>query len=426
MTYPFEYTRKGPDHVLATDLGIWLRFSRLREEHGEDVAILRVYTIDYPGLPDRDLFVGKIILLGPRSKADAAKLCEQRCRTFTDWLDLLDDACKRLLAVKADGEPWIDLSVGEVESEPPWLLEPMLRTDEPAILYGSGGSGKSTVGLAWAMLLASDSPELWGFKRPVEKGQTAPRREVVGYLDFEDSPNTFRRRLRWLAAGAGIPVPKLHYKRGEASVPASAEALGRQIADLGITGLVVDSAGYACGGEPERSESALNYWRAMRSLPISWSLTIAHQPKDKENSSYPFGSIMWWNGCRACWKLTGEPGPDGLNIALQHKKANNGELQATTGLLFRRDENGAHLEHRDPRQIVGLGENLKSTAQIIEFLRENGPMEQNDIADAAKLAHSGARTTLRRLVERGLIVELGEAMYSLPVEITEVLPGFDS
>ncbi len=419
--YGFEYTRKGPDHVLATDLGIWMRFSRLREEHGEDVAVLRIYTLDYPGLPDRDLFVGKIILLGPRSKGDAVRLCTQRCPTFTDWGDLLDDACKYMLAVRADGEPWTDLSIGEVEDEPPWLIEPLLRTDEPTILYGSGGSGKSTIGLALAMMLASDSPELWGFKRQVNAENKA-HKEIVGYLDFEDSPNTFRRRLKWLAAGAGIAVPKLHYKRGEASVPASAEALGRQIADLGITGLVVDSAGYACGGEPEKSESALNYWRAMRSLPISWSLTIAHQPKDKENSSYPFGSIMWWNGCRACWKLVGAPSPEGLGIALQHKKANNGELQETKGLIFHREGGSAFLERRDPRLIVGMREHIQHPNAIPDALKDHGPMKAKDIADVTGLAATGIYKLLDRAITAGTIRKGLGGMYEFVSEVTDEIP----
>lgn len=410
MSFDFEYTRKGPDHVLATDLGIWFRFSKLREEHGEEVGVMRVYTVDYPGIPDRDLFVGKVILLGPRSKADAAKLCATRAPSFSGWADLIDDACKKAMEVRADGEPWQDLSVGEVEDEPPWLVEPLLRTDEPTILYGSGGSGKSTVGLALAMMLASDAPELWGFKRNLTS-DNAVRREVVGYLDFEDSPNTFRRRLKWLAAGAGIPTPKLHYKRGEASVPASAEALGRQVADLGITGLVIDSAGYACGGEPEKSESALNYWRALRSLPISWSLTIAHQPKDKENSQYPFGSVMWWNGCRACWRLAGAPGPDGLGIGLQHKKANNGELQNQVGLLFHRDGNVATLERRDPRKMIGLAEHLQDGTSIPDILRSMGPLKPYAIADAASVSRKGIYKLLERAVETGRITKQADGSY---------------
>ena len=383
-----------------TDLGLHFRFSKMREDHGEETGMLRVYSVDYPGLPDRNLSNGKVILVGPRSKADVIKACRDRCASFPDWADLVDDACEYMLALMSSGEPFVDLSEGDIEADAPFVLHPLMRADEHALLFGSGGSGKSTLALAVAMGLTADpscwADGLWGFTPTA-----VPQR--VGYLDYEDAESNFKRRLRALSAGAGIPTPRVMYKRGEASLSLSAEALGRQCADLGLTGLVIDSAGLACGAEPERAESANAYFRALRALPLSWSLTIAHQPKDKENSNYPFGSVFWWNNPRMIWKLSGLPANGGLGIGLEHRKSSNGELQERIGLLFSYADGKATIERRDPRKIVGLSEHMRHPDAIPETLRENGPMKPHQIADRVGLSRSGIYKLLERAVDAGKI-----------------------
>ena len=282
-----EYKRRGPDHIVLTDAHIFFQFSRMHEGHdGEVIGMLRIFLLGFPGEKDRDLYDGKIILTGPQSKAGAARQCATRCAGFTGWPELVDEACKKVRRVIADGEPFIDLADGEPEAEAPYLLRPLWRLDEHGVLFGAGGTAKSTLCLAWAMALTNGS-EHWALQ--VGEPQT------VGYLDFEDSEANFRRRLGALATGMGIARPTVWYKRGEASLAGMADSLSRQCADLGITGLVIDHAAMACGTEPESAEAANSYFRALRSLPISWSWTIAHQPKDKERAMDPYGSVFWRN-----------------------------------------------------------------------------------------------------------------------------------
>lgn len=398
-----------------TDLGLHFRFSKMREEHGEEVASLRVHCIDFPGLADRDLYYGKVILSGPRSKGDVVKACKDRCKAFDEWADLVDDACKRMEQLREVGEPFIDLSLGEVTPAAPYLIDPLMRLEEHCLLYGMGSSGKSTIALALAMALTAGSQAwkdgiAWGFP-------LTARTQAIGYLDYEDSESTFKRALRGLAAGAGIPTPPVMYKRGEASLPVSAEALGRQCADLGLTGLIIDSAGLACGAEIERAESANAYFRALRTLPLSWTLTIGHQPKDKENSNYPFGSIFWWNNPRMIWKVAGVPQGDGaLGIGLEHRKASHGRLEDRIGLVLSYDQEKVFLARREPRQIVGLAEHMRHPDAIPEVLREHGPMKPPDIARRAGLSGGGIYTMLKRAVEMGKIKKDGEMYVFLDPE----------
>lgn len=400
--YLFEATRKGPDWALLTDLGLHFRFSKLREDHGEEVGMLRVYSVDYPGREDGTLFNGKVILSGPRSKADVVKSCQIRCPSFGGWLDLVDGACDRMLGIRADGEPFVDLSLGDVAPVAPWLLEPLMRCDEHTLIFGPGGSGKSTIALVVGLALAAGIGDKWDMA-----GVGTSQR--VGYLDYEDSEDNFKRRLRALAAGAKVACPPLLYKRGEASLTLSADSLGRQCADMGLTGLIIDSAGLACGAEPERADSANAYFRALRGLPISWSLTIAHQPKDKENSGYPFGSIFWWNNPRMIWKLSGSQKDGGLGITLIHRKANNGMLQPNIGFQFKYEAETATLERQEPGKYVGVQEYTegKQEDRIQALLRDKGGLFPNEIGAQADIPTASLYTVLTRMLGNGKLQKNG-------------------
>ena len=263
-------------------------FSRVVEHRDSIDGLLRVLLVGFPGHDDGDIFNDRIVLTGIRSRPAVARDCQRRCPglSLSEWLDLVDEACLVVRKVLEDGEPLSDLSQGEIEADPAWLVEPLLRHEEHAVLFGNGGTGKSTLAIALATLLTTGRSD-WGL--------TVCGTERVLYLDYEDGENNIKRHLDRVALGLGVARPAVYYKRGDAGMVSIGEALARQCGELGITGLIIDSAALACGSEPETADAATGFFRTVRALPIDWSLTIAHQPKDKERADQPFGSSFWWN-----------------------------------------------------------------------------------------------------------------------------------
>jgi hypothetical protein len=392
----------------VTDVGIHFQFSRVIER-GEDIyGMLQIATLGFPGHADGVIFDDRIILTGERSKPACAKTCARRIPEWPSWPDLIDDACRLVRRNLALGEPFVDLAEGDVEPVPPWLIEPFMRQDEHALLFGTGGTGKSTVALA-LMACLSVGVSRWGF--------TVGEIAKVGYVDFEDSEDNLRRRLEALRQGLELPTrPSVFYKRGESSLAACAESLGRQCAERDIEGLVIDSAGMACGAEPEAADSANGYFRALRGLPIRWSLTIAHQPKDKERSMMPFGSVFWWNNPRMIWKATAmsKEGSDHLDIGLIHRKANNGRFEKSIGL---------HLVYRDGSVTIN-----KSEASIPIEAQTNGLRILEVLADGSEL--TAIEIERRSGVKHGSVgVELGRLKKNLQIKqdglkYSAVIPGF--
>jgi hypothetical protein len=287
--------RIGPDYACVYG-GIRLTFSRIHESREDISGMLQVELRGYGGREDGDLFDGRVILTGSNSKRDAAAACRTRVGEFEDWGGLIEKACIVVRRAWSIGTPFVDLAVGAVtHTESPPLLDPFWCANEHAILFGDGGSGKSLIALAHAALLASGT-SAWGCT--VHGGP-----HNVGYVDFEDDEENFRLRLAQISAPLGIPRPQVWYKRGETSLVAMVDGLARACAELSLDGLIFDHVGIACTGEPETAAAANDYFRALRQLPIRWSINIAHQPKDKARSEQPYGSVYWWNNARSIWRV---------------------------------------------------------------------------------------------------------------------------
>src|SRR3990167_11149910 len=95
---------EGPDYIIIHE-NIQLSFSRIYEARdGEHTAMLRVSLMNYPGYNDGDIYDSKIILTGPRSKADAIKSCKDRMNAYADWYALIEKSCQVLRHAIEDGD----------------------------------------------------------------------------------------------------------------------------------------------------------------------------------------------------------------------------------------------------------------------------------------------------------------------------------
>lgn len=397
-----EYLQEGPDHICRNG-SVSLRYSRVHEARDDITGMLRITLESFPGRDDGDVFDGRIVLTGSTSIRSAAKDCESRIPEMPDWYGIIAKSCQMVRAALGEGTPIENLGAGDIQPEAPSVVDPLIRSGEATLLFGSGGTAKSTIALAIAMLVTV-SRDAWGF--------TTTKQGKVLYLDYEDEADNQRRRLDKLAAGLSLAKrPDVLYKRAEASLPQLADALSRQIAREHITGLITDSAGLACGIEPETADSANAYFRSLRSLRLDWSLTVAHQPKAKERDPLPFGSVYWWNNPRSIWQTMAarHVGDTDLHVALWQRKSNNSALHAPLSYRVTYEPLVTSLAPEATKSVPEFRRSLPAGEQILGALSDaqGEPVDYAELEKITGVGNDTLRQAMRRLGPRVEKVENG-------------------
>lgn len=386
------------------------RYSKLKEHSEGYSATLRVGVISYPGLGTGDVFEGRYQLYGPNSKRDVGNACNDRLRLSKedgpDWVAMLTAAGRAVVEKLEAGTPLIDLGEGEIAEPNSFILQPVLREKEHTVVFGIGGTGKSVLMLAFAACIDQGIPYL---------DMVVQQRNVL-YLDYEDEEENQRYRLDLLREGWQMEErPHVFYKRAEISLPSMADALAREIEAKNIEYMIVDSAALACGAEPETADAANAYFRTLRGLKLRGSVTIAHQPKEKERSNMPFGSVFWWNNPRSIWQLQKAQleGEDMLHVGLFHKKANNGRLEP--GIGFRLDFSQSKqitVTAERVRDVPDLREHLSAIQQILTAIgewksahRQAAPTRDEIRADLPSIKADTFRQNINRLIKSGKLIE---------------------
>ena len=221
------------------------------------------------------------------------------------------------------------------------------------------------------------------------------------YCDWEDSEYSHGSRMRLLMAGAGMDpqAQQSHYVKCVGGLEDNLGHLRQKIDALGITFLVIDSAAYACGGEPDKIEFAMRFFGAYQRLGVP-ALIIAHQTKES-NKQMPFGSVSWHNSARATWEIKHQQtaGDGAITIGLFHRKANNSELYKPLAfrLSFGMDE--IIIAKADLLKSTELAKEMPLAERIAGILLE-GPATVEYLAETLEKPEATIRTTLYRYKDR--------------------------
>jgi hypothetical protein len=159
------------------------------------------------------------------------------------------------------------------------------------------------------------------------------------------------------------------------------DELQRIVAEHDIKMVIIDSAGPACGGEPESAMAAIQYFTALRSLHVT-SLTIAHRSKGG-NSIGPFGSVYWVNYPRNTYELkkSQQEGESIIHVALMHRKANEGRLQTSSSYRFHFDNGSVRLQMEMLEDVPEFFDELPLRERITANLVRTGPMTARALAE---------------------------------------------
>lgn len=382
-----QATYQEDHYTFRWDSGFVATIERFSESRDDIRAELTVTS----GLDGSQLYFGRLLLMGPRSRADVVRALNQR-DDEPDWQGMLEQVCTLSLRRYREGAPAIDLVTGDVGEAGRYLVRPFVFDDAVNMLYGSGDSGKSLFTMFLALVVASDQ----------EIGGLIPERSgPVLILDWEDGPATHKERLHGLAVAAGVTLSEgqVIYRRMDASLKESVREIRKDIAKYQAVLVIVDSIGMACGGDPNDAGAIIEAMLAARSLGVP-SIAVHHIAKTAKDKSNPYGSVYATNEARMSWLVESERDQGVLTQVFTNHKANRGarhdrmQYQA----IFTEDEY-EHIERIDMRQasftetktVGGGGQKWK-----IADLLKTGGMTVKEIADALGYSRESTRKVLAR------------------------------
>ena len=356
---------------------------RLREDSRRTVAA----DIRITAQPEGHIHMTRLNIMSTRSRNEVARHCVSRCQMGRDWDAIIEQGCVMTHDLYREGEPIVNLGEVEPPLEPVYRLRPFIVEGEATILYGEGGIGKSMVAAMMAGLVDQN----------YSTDTCQPMPGKVLYLDFETTPDIAARRFQGITKGFGFSgTSNVIYRFCHQSLPADIGEIQRIVAEHSVDLIIVDSAGPACGGDPESAASAINYFTALRSLRKA-SITIAH--RSKGGSVGPFGSVYWINYPRMAYELkkSQEEESDEMHVALIHRKVNDGRLQRPLAFCIEWHPHGAiTIKAEDMAEVEEFVTELPIADQCVLAIRNQGPQTVKELAEITGLQGRSISVVLSR------------------------------
>ncbi len=339
------------------------------------------------------LHIGRLNLTSTRERSGLCKRMKERWETV-DWDALIEQTCLKILILYRTGEPTITLSDYESDGVND-LIAPFLLVNQPTILFGQGGSGKSMFATYLAILASTGIPG-------VSTGLKCEKTNVL-YLDWEAGPDEIVYRVRAICKGLGVEPPRenLKYRRCFQSLSHEVETIQRMVLDHNAGLVVLDSVGMACGGEPEKADSVLRYFAALRSLKCT-TLNIDHISKGAEGkSSSPFGSVYKINMSRSVWecKIGDADDQNVLSVGFFHRKANFKKRSNPIALSYKFEGDTISIDKTDLSSDPELSGHMTVKDRLIRALFD-GKKSTKQLSDELGIPHSSVRVTLLRFKGR--------------------------
>jgi hypothetical protein len=379
--------------------GVVMSIDRLIQQRGELLGELTVERA-----PEGHVFIGRFNLSSLDVRRRTAEWLGQRTNNV-DWRDTLENFCLHVLKSERAGRPFELLGTDKPAEEVKFMLWPMLPAKSPTILFGEGGTGKSTLAGAVAVSVAAGMTAVPGWKID----QAGP----VLIIDWEADSEAWSRHVAQVCRGLAIDIPgTLHYRAGAGPLTDQLDDVAQHIAQHGIVLLVIDSVGLAMPSRAEgadANEAVLRLFSALRYLDVT-SLLIDHvagADMGREGPvAKPYGSVYKWNLARNVFELRQEPAGDEdvMRLALFHRKANRTAKLDPIGLGI----------HHGPGKLLFTREDLDeltANAAIplhsrIHSLLLAGGKTPSQIAEAVGASSTTVRTTLHRMKSMGMAAEL--------------------
>lgn len=315
-----------------------------------------------------------------------------------NWADRLKQVTFFVMQEHERGEPIVKLNEMSAPETPTERITGIAYEGMPTLIFGDGGMGKSTLAIALLTMVQAGKPLGESFQ--VVQGN-------VLVLDYEASAEEAWRRNNAVVAGMNLDRDAMiHYRFCTSPLATEVEHLKAEIREKNIDVVLVDSAGPACGGEPENAQACLQYFNALRSLgstekPIT-TITLAHITKGTGGKSGPFGSVYWTNMPRNTFELkkAQKRGENYIDLALHHRKTNTATLQDPVGLRMTWGD-GISISAFKVADHAVLSEDLRVGERVFTVLsKEKTGMTIKEIAEYLNITQIDKMTAEMRQDDR--------------------------
>ena len=302
------------------------------------------------------------------------------------WTTMIDKTAELVIAKHRQGEPVVQLKDLPPKEGLSYRVAPLLVENQPTLLYGLGGKGKSLVSQYLACLVSEGYPV----------GSLQPEPGPVMLCDYETDETTVGRNLAMIHKGLGIKDgSSIFYRRMGQPLVNEIESIQALVLEQGIQMVIVDSAGPAVGGGAESAEGAIKYFSALRNLNTT-TLTISHKAKNADNG--PFGSVFWTNVARNVYRLQSESESENrLHLGLFNEKSNY-RKKVPFGLCVNFDDDKITFTEENPKTRPEMMEHLSLGDQLEAIIKDGKgqPWTVKDLADDLGQNSDSVRTTLHR------------------------------
>jgi RecA-family ATPase len=346
----------------------------------------------------------------PRSRTELINTLT-RADDRWDWQTIIFQLCVSVEELAKRGEPVEELWTSDESVPPEWLLEPLLYKGLPTVVFGEKAVCKSIISLlvyAALTLPWHDNPLGWKIK--------ADKSCKVFLADWEVTPEVARYNLKRIQEGMGFAPISLFYRRCKLPLMDDIEQIKNHLEKINADVIIIDSLGFAVGGDLNNADQALKFTTALNQLNCA-SFIIAQTSKDKRAKvKSTYGSTFFEYFSRNIWELrkTREDSDDEFDIALFNTYCNLGKRNRPMGYHVSFTEKTIRVEQAEIT-APDLVERLGTWSRIYDLLKRSGSLPAKDIADALSVSLDTVSKTLRRYQQRRHVIKLSDGSWGLVI-----------
>ena len=344
------------------------------------------------------LHQARLNLQSTRARQELRKHLEE-CKAGVQWGDYIEQVCTLAMQKYREGEPIVRLGGDSEIVAPRYLLYPIIPENQPTVLFGDGGVGKSTTANLFAILASIP----W-LQNPL--GLDVYEQNNTLYLDWETDKGVADWTIKRLLRGMGKTTDFMFYRRCYLPLGADLPEIQKHIMEVDANFVILDSALAACGGDPSSPEVTGQFFRDLRQLNVT-SLILAHNSKNSTGDKTIYGSVFWSNFARSVWELKGrqEIDSDSMDIGLFCRKSNISKLFKPIGLKYTYSDSRILVERESLSDVPALSGSLPLWMQITEVLK-HGHMTVKDLAQELNIREDSVRTRLNE--QKSRFVRVGD------------------
>ncbi len=399
MTSSPQLRREGPLWIFEHQ-GLRAEFSHLRQESGGTYGGLngevRISTT-LPGVQPH-LHEARLNLSSTNARETIIKTLVKRGGeglTEVGIADFVEMACVLTMRAFRQGEPFKNLAHVSY-SEPQFAIQSLFPLHKRCQLYAPAENFKTTLMLAMLMQVATGEASL-GFE---------VQQSAVAYLDWETDENDASNLWHRLALGKGLSTPPdLYYRRCKSPVWHEAESAAVEFAREGVGFCLLDSAFWACGGNPNNQENVGGMFEGIDALGPITTVLLNHtgSSETEKTRRRHYGLEHFRNAVRASWELrkAETPGTTGLvSLGLYRDKLNMRRPEGPFGfeVIFDGDSGPIYVQRRDESivDVPELDESRPATDRVLDELA-HGRATMKQLIAGLNLPEGTLKSAIHRL-----------------------------